>query len=102
MSPYLDGRQPVVEVRSSRAKSASQKPYSSSLGAGSQGQTVLEIYSLDHWCTQTLGMEKLWRRHSIKKRQKPWLDYIGLSNTISCRDHDLNYLGILSTNLKAK
>jgi hypothetical protein len=28
-SPDLDGRRPVVEVRSSRAKSISQKPYSS-------------------------------------------------------------------------
>jgi hypothetical protein len=32
----LDGKRLVVKIRSSHAKSASQKPYSSSLGAGSQ------------------------------------------------------------------
>jgi hypothetical protein len=35
-SSDLDGRQPVVKVGSSRTDSASQKPYSSSPGAGSQ------------------------------------------------------------------
>ena len=34
----LDGRRPVVKVGSSRVTSASQKPYSSSPGAGSQGR----------------------------------------------------------------
>jgi hypothetical protein len=36
--PDLDGRRPVVKVGSSRAESVSQKPYSSSPGAGSQGR----------------------------------------------------------------
>jgi hypothetical protein len=36
--PDLDERRPIVEVGSSRATSASQEPYSSSPGAGSQGR----------------------------------------------------------------
>ena len=37
-SPDLDGRQPAVEVGSSRTESVSQKPYLSSPGAGLQGR----------------------------------------------------------------
>ena len=36
--PDLDGRRLVMKIGSSRAKSAYQKPYSSSSGAGLQGQ----------------------------------------------------------------
>ena len=36
--PDLDGRWPVVKIESSRARSASQKPYSSPPGTGSQGR----------------------------------------------------------------
>jgi hypothetical protein len=36
--PDLDGRRPVIKTGSSRAKSASQKPYSSSSGVGLQGR----------------------------------------------------------------
>jgi hypothetical protein len=34
--PDLDGRRPIVKIRSSRTKSNSQKPYLPSPGAGSQ------------------------------------------------------------------
>jgi hypothetical protein len=37
-SPDLDGRRPVMKTGSSRAKSASQKPYSSFSSAGLQGR----------------------------------------------------------------
>jgi hypothetical protein len=51
-------------------KSASHKPYLSSLGAGSQKRSVPMTYSSVCWCTPALGMEKDYGDGAATRRGK--------------------------------
>jgi hypothetical protein len=92
-----------MEVESSRAKAL---PKSLIIRYRIARTRVPETCSADRWCTQMLRMERLWRQHSSEKRQKPYMHfgvgryavYIGLSDPISCHDHNLNRLRLLFAN----
>jgi hypothetical protein len=74
-SPVLDGRRPVMEVCSSHAKGRFLKTLFVLSWCRIARTKVLEIYSPDCWCTQEIGMERLWRQRSNEKR-KILIDYL--------------------------
>jgi hypothetical protein len=77
--PDLDGRWPVVKVGSSRADSDSQKPYSSSPGAGSQRRGFRRPALLNTGARRRSG----WRDYgdgAVARRRKFYLTTLGFFN----------------------
>jgi hypothetical protein len=98
--PDLDGRLPVVKVGSSRVDSASQKPYSSSPGAGSQRQGFRRPAHPVAGARKQSDWSSYGGSATAKRRKNPrsiryvlaWLLgclYSPVQPTL-CRDHDLS------------
>jgi hypothetical protein len=104
--PNLDGRRPVVKVRSSRTDSASQKPYSPSPGAGSQRlgfwrptRSVIGARKRSDWSSYGgSARARIGKNSSSIRYILAWLvgclySYV---QPTSCRDHDLSHFRTLN------